>query len=81
MFQRIDEKVEVAGVYKAATFVPKKIKWGKKVLLIEKVTLISDIRDGAIRKRMYSLLCGGELYRVVFNRDTEIWILEEIWTE
>ena len=81
MFQTIGEKVEVAGVYKSATFIPKKLKWGKRVLPIEKITLMSDIKDGGVRKRIYSILCGNELYRLLFNRETEIWILEELWTE
>lgn len=81
MFQTIAEKIEVAGVYRNAQFIPKKIQWRKKILLIKEITLITDIRDGQVRKRMYSVMCGNELYRIVFNRDTEVWILEEIWVE
>jgi hypothetical protein len=81
MFQIISEKIEVAGVYQNAHFIPKKIQWRKKIILIKEITLISDIRDGQVRKRMYSVMCGNELYRIIFNRDTEIWTLEEIWVK
>ncbi len=81
MFQTIGEKIEIAGVYKNAAFFPKKMKWRQRILVIEKITLITEIRDGHIKKRMYSFVNKTNLYRVVFNRETEIWILEEIWFE
>lgn len=81
MFQTIGEAISVAGVYDAHTFVPKKFQWKKKVYLIEEITLISEIRDGQIKKRLYSVLCGKQLYRLLFNRATEHWTLEELWVE
>lgn len=81
MFQTIDEKVSVIGLYKSGVFFPKKIQWGERVLLVREITLVSDIKEGQVKKRMYSLLCGKELYRLVFNRETEIWVLQEIWVE
>lgn len=81
MFQTIDEKVNVVGLYSGGKFLPKKIQWGERLLVIEEITLVSEIREGGVKKRMYSVVCGRELYRLVFNRETELWILEEIWVE
>lgn len=81
MFQMIGEKVDVIGLYTKAHFLPKKIKWAGKVLLVEKLTLISEIRDGEVKKRMYSFTNGVNMYRLLFNRDTEVWTLEEVWVE
>lgn len=81
MFQRIDEKIEVLGIYSKAKFIPKKIKWKEKVFLVEEITLISELRDGLVKKRLYSIVSGGNLYRLMFNRETEIWVLEEVWME
>lgn len=81
MFQTIGEKVAVAGVYSRGAFLPKKIQWGERILVIAEITLITDIKDGLVKKRMYSLLSGKELYRLIFNRDTETWVLEEVWVE
>lgn len=81
MFQIIGEKIIVAGVYKNAIFLPKKFSWRDKTYLIEQITLISQIRDGQVKKRLYSVLSQKTLYRLLFNRDTEIWTLEEIWVE
>jgi hypothetical protein len=81
MFQSIGEKVRVAGVYAGGAFLPKKMKWGERVLSIKEITLVTDIKEGLVKKRMYSVLCGKELYRLTFNRETEVWILEEVWVE
>jgi hypothetical protein len=81
MFHTIGEKVEVAGVYAKGYFTPKKLKWGTKILQIEKVTLVSEIRDGDTKKRIYSFTSGKELYRLLFDRETEVWVLEELWVE
>lgn len=81
MFQTITEKIEVAGVYQKAMFTPKRFLWRHKIYTIQQVTLISDLRDGQVRKRLYSVLALGTLYRLMFNRETEHWTLEEIWYE
>ncbi len=81
MFQSINERVEVAGSYGKGPFHPRKMKWKGQIFEIEKITLISDIRDGDVKKRLYSFTSGKELYRLLFNRDTEMWMLEEIWVE
>ena len=81
MFQKIDERVDVVGSYGKGPFVPKKMRWNGRVFGIEKVTLISEIRDGLVKKRLYSFTSGKDLYRLMFNRETENWMLEEIWVE
>ncbi len=81
MFQRIAEKIEVAGVYKNTEFIPRKFQWRHRVYQIDELTLISDIKDGGIRKRLYSVTSRGNLYRLCFNRDSESWLLEEVWYE
>lgn len=81
MFQRIDEKIVVAGVYRQSAFFPKKFSWKNRVYPVHQITLVSDLRDGQVRERLYSVLSGTTLYRLLFNRETEIWKLEEIWCE
>ena len=81
MFQTIGEKIAVAGVYRGGTFTPKKFLWQTRTYSIDVITLVSDTRDGAVRRRIYSVLCGKTLYRLSFNRETESWMLEELWVE
>lgn len=81
MFQTIGEPIIVAGVYKSHTFIPKKFLWAKKAYSIDAITLISDTKDGMVRKRIYSVTVAKTLYRLLFNRETEQWTLEEMWIE
>ncbi len=81
MYQTIAEPIAVIGVYDHGNFVPRKLKWKQQVLQVDQITMFSDLREGQTRKRMYSLVCKGNLYRVLFNRDRETWTLEEVWME
>jgi len=81
MYQKIDQLIWVAGSYQKAKFKPIKFKWQNREIKIDRITLISDFKDGAIKKRYYSVVAGSELYRLEFNRDSENWYLREIWVE
>jgi hypothetical protein len=81
MYQYIAEPIEVAGVFAKSTFTPKKFLWKKREYLISQITLKSDTKDGGVRKRLYSVVVGRELYRLTYNRDLENWLLEEVWID
>lgn len=81
MYQKIGEEIKVAGVYKGHTFKPFQLMWRNQQLKISAITLTSDVKDGMVRKRFYSVLIGKEIYRLLFNRETETWTLDEIWLD
>lgn len=81
MYQKINQKIWVAGVYKNTSFQPVKFQWKNRLFPIEEITLQSDAKDGQVHKRLYSVLSGKEVYRLEFNRNSEIWYLREIWVE
>lgn len=81
MYQTVDEAIDVVGSYSHGRFVPKKFRWGKRVLVINQVTLQSDTKDGDVRKRLVSVTVGKEVYRLEFNRENEQWYLREVWVE
>ncbi len=81
MYQTIHEEISILGVYSKSKFIPKKFKWKNKNYTIDQITLISDTRDGNIKKRLYSVISKGNVYRLEFNRKTEKWLLEEIWVD
>ncbi|MBI4091406.1 hypothetical protein HY419_01485 [candidate division WWE3 bacterium] len=81
MFTPIDEKISVLGVYYKARFTPKKFKWHTREYKVEEITMVSDTKDGGVRRRIYSILSLGNLYRLSFNRETETWTLKEVWCE
>lgn len=81
MFQSIHEKIAVSGTYHQARFIPQSFVWQHRHYPVEAITLISDIKNGQHCKRMYSLMASNRLHRVMFDRDRETWMLEEIWYE
>jgi hypothetical protein len=81
MYQTIAESVSVAGVYHQGSFVPKKFKWRHRTLSIDEITLVSDVTDGGVKKRLYGVVVANEVYRLEFDRDNENWLLAEIWVE
>lgn len=81
MYQTIHEKILVWGVYRQAQFAPQKFVWRLASYPVDKITLVSDLKEGLVKKRIYSLISRGNMYRLSFNRETEIWFLEEIWCE
>lgn len=81
MYQTIGEKIAVAGVYEKGKFMPKKFLWKNAVYPVQEITISADVKDGVTRKRMYGVVSGENVYRLMFNRDTEIWTLAEVWHE
>lgn len=81
MYQKINEDISVLGIYSAHVFTPKKFKWREKVFTIKEITLLNNVRDGLIKKRLYSVMCSVNLYRIEFNRDSENWKILEVWCE
>ncbi len=81
MYQTIHETIVLAGVYDKAQFTPRKFKWKHKTYTIDQITLVSNLKDGGVRQRIYSVMSGGNMYRLSFNREDETWFLEEVWCE
>jgi len=81
MYQKIGDRILVTGTYTRGGFTPQKFHWQRQTYPIAQITLKSDIRDGGVRKRFYSVVSGANVYRLEFNRDSETWLLEEVWCE
>ncbi len=81
MYQTVNEEIEVAGVYSHSRFIPKKFKWNNKIFPIKEITLSNSVKDGLIKRRLYSVLSGVNLYRIEFNRESEQWKILEVWCE
>lgn len=81
MYQPINEKISVVGIYDQSQFTPKKFKWRGRVYPISEITLTADTKDGGVRNRLYSVVAEANVYRIKFNRDSEAWLLEEVWYE
>ena len=81
MYQPIEEEIQVAGVYSEGKFIPKKFQWRNRAYSVEEITFSAASRDGEIKLQHFSVSSGGNLYRLIFNRDSQHWKLAEIWCE
>lgn len=81
MEQTIGETISVLGIFKNASFTPKKFKWNNHTYPIENITSIHELKDGGVVKRRYAVLSGPNLYLLEYNRQDETWELVQIWME
>lgn len=81
MYEPINKKISVEGIYENAKFTPKKVILGSREMPIERITLTCEVRDGGVKQRLYSVIAQGNTYRILFNRETEIWVLKEVWID
>lgn len=81
MYQTIHEPIAVAGVFSHGTFVPKKCVWNGRVFLFSQITMVANFTDGGRPQRQYSVVSEGNVYRLLYWRDSEDWFLEEVWCE
>lgn len=81
VFTKINEKIEVAGVFKAGQFWPKKFQWRKKIWLVKTITLITRVKAEGEDKKIYSVETNGQICRLEFDRLNESWRIEEVYCE
>lgn len=81
MYQTIDERIDVVGVYQQGGFKPVKFRWRSQLYHVDQITLRSEFKDGGVKKRQFSVVSGGNVYRLVFDRDNETWQIAEVWCE
>lgn len=81
MYQTIGEDISIIGIYKSGHFLPKKMQWRTNIFEIDQICSVHDFKDGAVRKRRFSMMSKHNLYLIEFNRDRETWSLEQVWVE
>lgn len=79
MFTLINEKVTVAGVYTGGTFIPRWFIWKGKKTTTHKATYAGEYCEGQNVMRCYSFYCSGAIYRILFNKTRDEWILREVY--
>lgn len=81
MYQPVQEKITVAGVFAQGKFEPKKFRWKNRTITIEEITMQARVRDAGVQKQFYSVLNQGNLYRLCYTLDSQEWELAEVWYE
>ncbi len=81
MYQTIHERIKVIGIYQQAGFKPVKFCWQNQIYHIDQVNLISNIKQGQVKQRIYSVQVKDQIFRLLFDRAEETWTLKELWLE
>jgi len=81
MHQIIHETITVAGIFQQASFKPVWFIWKQRRLKINDITLISDIKEGSVKKTVYSVQAQDNIYRLDYYFLTQDWFLESIWID
>jgi len=76
----IEEKINVAAVFKNGLIIPKEFEWNRKIFKIEKVALNYSKRLGNSIIRFFSVEIFGEdgAYQLSFNTSDMIWRLDYV---
>lgn len=81
MNQTINESIRVAGIFDCSCFKPIWFDWSNQRLKISKITFITDYKQGLVKYKIYSVIAGGNLYRLHFDFINLDWILESVWID
>jgi hypothetical protein len=81
MFTEIHEPIITLVSYERAGMQLKRFRWRNQLFAVEKVTAVTNIRDGSVRQRRWSVVSGGAVYRLLFDRVAETWELEAVYCE
>lgn len=81
MYQPVQEKIIVAGVFRPGGFQPRKFLWKNREIQVEEITMQARVKDAGVQKQFYSVLNQGNLYRLCYTLDSQEWELAEVWYE
>lgn len=81
VYQIIGEKIAVAGTFTAGSFTPCRLRWGKRTLNIQTITMRFSERDGRYRNYLYSVVADGLVLRLRWQVADQQWWLAELWSE
>ncbi len=81
MYQTIHETVRVAGVFHCASFKPVWFEWNQRMLKIQKVTFVSNYKQGLVKSKIYSVVADDNTYHLTFDLNTLDWTLENVWID
>lgn len=81
MYEQLDEPVETFVQFKNGKTIPRSFTWRGKKHEIEKVGLLYERQNGRVNRHYFSVLSGGALYKLYFDTERLLWVLEEVYVE
>lgn len=82
MYEEVKETVKVRADFEAGQVIPRAVKWQGRTLLIQKVNLVSQEREGRSINYYFAVETNkGNALKLKYNNEKLIWTLEELWVE
>ncbi|MFA5196859.1 MAG: hypothetical protein WC437_00280 [Patescibacteria group bacterium] len=82
MYEEIGEKIKVRADFDGGLITPRAIKWQGRTILIEKVNLVSQEREGKSMNYYFAVETDkGNVLKLKYNNEKLIWVIEELWIE
>ena len=82
MYQEVGEKVKVRADFEAGRVIPRVIKWQGRTILIKKVNLVSQEREGKSINYYFAVETDKEsVLKLKYNNEKLTWTVEEFWIE
>ena len=76
---RVHEDIDVYAIFNKGEVVPRAFRWSGRTYNIDQVNQHWSGRNGAIRLRYFAVTAAGNAYKLCFNTQECLWILEEVY--
>jgi hypothetical protein len=76
---QINEPIDVIAKFSKGSITPLIFKYKSRVIKIESVDLKYDLHQDKVNFSSFSVLANGNSYKINYNDQTHLWILEEIF--
>lgn len=77
---QINEPIDVVAKFSKGNITPLVFKYKSRVLKIESVDLKYDFHRDKVGFSSFSVLANGNSYKISYNNQNYLWVLEEIFT-
>ena len=80
-FEKISQKIEVVMIFKKDEAVPYFLKWNNRHYKIEKVNMVNKFWRGETLFYHFYVSDDANTFKLLFDTETLIWRLEEVYSE
>jgi hypothetical protein len=82
MYKDVGEKLKVLAIFDNGQVSPKILRWGKRKLLIKKVNLEYQEREGRSINYYFAVETDkDDVLKIKYNNENLAWTIEEVWEE
>ena len=78
---KLNDPIEVIVTFTQKGPKPYALKWGKKNYIVEKINLVYEQKTGDGKLVYFSVTSQANYFKLVFDTNTLLWHLEEVYHE